>query len=288
MKILVVDDIPSNLLAIEAVLDGPEYKLVRAESGAQAVAAVEREAFAAILMDIHMPDMDGYEAARRIKRLPNGRGVPIMFVTAVYKEDEDVRRGYEAGGLDYFSKPLDPVLLRTKVEIYADLFRMTRQPAEHDTLLAAIQERQAAERALDKVLQTVSEGVVIVDAAGNVTRTNEEAKWIWGGSKARPLRGKEDFVGWWVDSGKSVQPEQWAMSKALKTGDVHMNEPIAIQCFDGRSKIVLESASPLTDEAGKILGAVTVMKVITVHALEKSSERHAAGHGAARHSPRPQ
>src|SRR5205085_653344 len=122
-------------------------------------------------------------------------------------------RSYAAGGLDYFSKPLNPDLLRTKVQIYTDLYRMTRQSNQPERLMIALRERLAAEKALDNLLQTVSEGVIIVDSEANITRTNEEAKWIWGGSKARPLRGKEDFVGWWVANGKSVQPEEWPCTK---------------------------------------------------------------------------
>jgi CheY-like chemotaxis protein len=239
VRILIVDDNLANLVALEAILQTPDRVLVRATSGMEAIRIVdaEPEPFGTIVLDVQMPVLDGYETAQRIKRLPQGKDVPIIFVTAIYKEDEYVQRGYAAGGLDYFSKPLNSVLLRTKVQIYTDLYRMTHQLDQHEPLMAALRERLAAEKALDKLLQTVSEGVIIVDSEANVTRTNEEAKWIWGGSKARPLRGKEDFVGWWVANGKSVQPDEWAMYKALKTGHLHMNEPIAIQCFDGRSKI---------------------------------------------------
>ena len=270
VKILIVDDNLANLVALEAILQTPDRVLVRASSGLEAIRIVdaEQEPFGTILLDVQMPGLDGYETAQRIKRLPQGKDVPIIFVTAIYKEDEYVQKGYAAGGLDYFSKPLNSDLLRTKVQIYTDLYRMTHQLDQHEPLMAALRARLAAEKALDKLLQTVSEGVIIVDSEANITRTNEEAKWIWGGSKARPLRGKEDFVGWWVANGKSVQPDEWAMYKALKTGHLHMNEPIAIQCFDGRSKIILESASPLTDETGRSIGAIVVMKTISVDTLQ--------------------
>jgi CheY-like chemotaxis protein len=270
VKILIVDDNLANLVALEAILETPDRVLVRASSGLEAIRIVdaEQEPFGAILLDVQMPGLDGYETAQRIKRLPQGKDVPIIFVTALYKEDEYVQKGYAAGGLDYFSKPLNSDVLRTKVQIYTDLYRMTHQLDQREPLMAALRARLAAEKALDKLLQTVSEGVIIVDSEANITRTNEEAKWIWGGSKARPLHGKEDFVGWWVANGKSVQPDEWAMHKALKTGHLHMNEPIAIQCFDGRSKIILESASPLTDETGRSIGAIVVMKTISVETLQ--------------------
>lgn len=125
IKILLVDDVPANLTALEAVLEAPDYELVKACSGAEALRRVEEEDFAAIVMDIFMPGLDGYETARRIKRLPRGQNVPIVLVTAVYKEEEDVRRGYEAGALDYFGKPLDPGLIKAKVRIYAELRQKT-------------------------------------------------------------------------------------------------------------------------------------------------------------------
>lgn len=283
VSILIVDDKPANLLALEAVLGQLEYRLVRANSGAEAIGLVEKEPFAAVLLDIQMPGLDGYETARRIKRMPHGRDIPIMFVTAVYKEDSDMRRGYEAGALDYFAKPLDPELVRAKVRIYADLYRMTHEARERDRLLAALRDREAAERALDRVLEGVSEGVIITDATGAVTRANGEARWIWSGAAGKTPRGKEDLVGWWVDSGKTVLPDEWAMSKALKTGKVEMNEPIAIKCLDGRHRIILESASPLTDEKGSTIGVVAVLKVIAVQTLREGALPGAAPRGEDEH-----
>src|SRR4051812_14553022 len=99
-KILIVDDYPANLLVLEAVLGAKDYELVRATSGTQALQLVNEQDFAAALLDVQMPEMDGYETARRIKALPRGKDLPIIFVTAVYTESEDVRRGYESGGLD--------------------------------------------------------------------------------------------------------------------------------------------------------------------------------------------
>src|SRR6516165_9589018 len=118
VKILMVDDLPANLLALEAVLGAPNYDLVRAFSGAEAIKLVEEWSFATIILDLHMPGLDGYETARRIKKLPHGAEVPIIFITAVYKESEDVRRGYEAGAIDFIPKPFEPSVLKAKVSIY--------------------------------------------------------------------------------------------------------------------------------------------------------------------------
>ncbi len=105
--ILAVDDTRGNLVALEAVLDS-DYDLVLADSGAKAIEILQhRNDVAVVLMDVQMPVMDGFEAARRIKELPNCHGLPIVFITAVFNEDPYVKRGYEVGGVDYFTKPFD-------------------------------------------------------------------------------------------------------------------------------------------------------------------------------------
>lgn len=285
IKILLVDDRPANLLSLEAVLTHEDYDLTRASSGAEAIRLVEKESFATILLDVQMPGMDGYETARRIKVLPNGKDTPIIFVTAVYTEDEDARRGYEAGGLDYFAKPIDPDLLRTKVRIYADLFRMTRAKAVQDRLISALKERELAERALDQVLQSVSDGVLIADARGTFSRSNEEARSLWC-AKEGQLGSVADLHGRgrWAASGREVERHEWALAKALATGTVCMNDAIVIRCLDGTKKTVVESASPLIDEDGSVAGAVLVIKPVPRHGppLELEPPR-----GAVRPSPTP-
>ena len=93
-QILIVDDRPDNLVAMEAVLgDSPEYVLVMASSGAEAIQKVEQNDFALILLDIQMPKMDGYQTAQRIKQLERGKDVPIIMVTAIYREDPNITTG---------------------------------------------------------------------------------------------------------------------------------------------------------------------------------------------------
>jgi CheY-like chemotaxis protein len=101
--VLIVDDTPANLVALEAVL-GADNEIVRASSGAQAISILQAgQSIDVILMDVQMPRMDGFEAAAQIKQLKGCHDIPIIFVTAVYKEDPYVKKGYQAGGIDYFS-----------------------------------------------------------------------------------------------------------------------------------------------------------------------------------------
>src|SRR5438309_497982 len=117
-NILAVDDKPANLIAIEAVL-GDEYNLIPANSGAEAIKILKnRHDIGLILMDIQMPEMDGFEAVEHIKSIEACKDIPVIFITAIYKEEPFVRRGYELGAVDYFSKPFDPEVLKKKVAIY--------------------------------------------------------------------------------------------------------------------------------------------------------------------------
>ena len=117
-SILLVDDVPANLLALEAVLDPLGQRLVRAASGAEALARLEEEDFALILLDVHMPGLDGYETAARVRSSGRNEETPIFFVTAVRRDAADVERAYAVGAVDYVEKPFDPGVLRAKVAAF--------------------------------------------------------------------------------------------------------------------------------------------------------------------------
>lgn len=122
-KVLIVDDQPDNLLAMTATLAGLDQELVAVSSGREALKALlDHDDFAVIIMDIQMPDMDGYETAAHIKRRNRTRDVPIIFLTAMGTNPEHSARGYAAGAVDYIGKPFDPWALRAKVAVFAGIF----------------------------------------------------------------------------------------------------------------------------------------------------------------------
>lgn len=122
-NILLVDDHPENLLALEAVLDAPEYRLVRASSGMEALRLLLKESFSLILLDVHMPGLNGYETAALIRERPKTRDIPIIFITAVNKSEDDVEKGYSVGAVDYLIKPFDPDSLKAKVAVLTGLHK---------------------------------------------------------------------------------------------------------------------------------------------------------------------
>jgi DNA-binding response OmpR family regulator len=114
-KILIVDDHPANLIALRALLDDPAYQVVAAQSGYQALAELLKDDFDLVLLDVQMPDMTGLETAAEIRKREKFRQLPIVFISAMLKEDADVCRGYELGACDYILKPFVPEILRAKV-----------------------------------------------------------------------------------------------------------------------------------------------------------------------------
>jgi signal transduction histidine kinase len=126
VSILLVDDEVRNLDALESVLENPEYHLVRAQNAEQALLALIQTDFAVIVLDVRMPNMNGLQLAQVIKQRKKTQHIPIIFLTAYYQEDEHMIQGYGAGAVDYLNKPFNPVVLRSKVAVFVELYRKTR------------------------------------------------------------------------------------------------------------------------------------------------------------------
>lgn len=126
VTILVVDDKPENLLAMQGLLEGPEIEIVTATSGQDALSLMLEHEFALILLDVQMPEMDGIETASLIRGSERTKSIPIIFVTAISKDPQHVFQGYEAGAVDYLMKPFEPEILKSKVKVFCDLYRQGR------------------------------------------------------------------------------------------------------------------------------------------------------------------
>ena len=144
-SILLVDDHPSNLLALEAILEPLGQDLVKAHSGEEALKALLTRDFACILMDVQMPGMDGFQTASLIKQRERTRHVPILFLTALSRDAAHVFKGYAHGAVDYLLKPFDPEILRSKVSVFVDLFLKEQQIQRQQAQLRE-REREALER----------------------------------------------------------------------------------------------------------------------------------------------
>lgn len=153
-SILIVDDRPENLLAVESILQPLGQNIVRASSGQEALREVLRMDFAVILMDVQMPGLSGFETVELIKARERSRFTPIIFLTAISKDDEYVFSGYSAGAVDYMFKPLQADILRSKVAVFVDLYLKTEELREserresdlrHDAALIEQEQKSAAD-----------------------------------------------------------------------------------------------------------------------------------------------
>jgi signal transduction histidine kinase len=166
INILLVDDEPRNLTVLESILTDPGYRLVRAESPNQALLLLVQEEFALIILDIQMPGMSGFELAQMVKQRKKTAGVPIIFLTAYYSDTEHVLEGYDTGAVDYLHKPVNPLILRSKVAVFVALHRTKRATEQTNAaLMAEIAHRRRVEGQLlnlnleleDRVDQRMSE-----------------------------------------------------------------------------------------------------------------------------------
>src|ERR1700761_2651136 len=126
-RVLLVDDQPARLLTYESLLSGVGVTCVRALSGEEALNRLLRQSFALILLDVSMPEMDGFETARLIREHPRFERTPIIFVTGVHVSQLDSLRGYEVGAIDYISVPIVPEILRSKVALLVELYRRRKE-----------------------------------------------------------------------------------------------------------------------------------------------------------------
>src|SRR6188768_4341816 len=125
--VLAVDDVQANLVAVQALLEDMDCDIVSARSGNEALRYLLRRDFAVVLLDVQMPEMDGYEVAHHARRNPSTRDVPIIFLTAANNSEGMVLRGYGSGAVDFLFKPLNPSILRAKVRVFLELHAARRK-----------------------------------------------------------------------------------------------------------------------------------------------------------------
>lgn len=126
-KLLLVDDQEANLVSLEAILEEEGRTLLKATSGPEALKILLKEDVSLVLLDVQMPEMDGFEVAELMRQRKDTEHIPIIFVTAISKEEKYVFKGYQAGAVDYLFKPLDPMILQSKVNFFLQLDRQRRE-----------------------------------------------------------------------------------------------------------------------------------------------------------------
>ncbi len=186
VEILIVDDRPENLLALEAILEPLGQILVRAGSGDEALRKLLAHDVAMILLDVQMPGINGFETAKLIKSRERTKFIPIIFLTAISKDEEYIFEGYSAGAVDYMAKPFNPDILRSKVSVFVDLYQKQRQLAAQQHLLAEGERRELelrhmreiyeSEARFSEIVGSAMDAIVAFDADGVVTLFNAAAQ----------------------------------------------------------------------------------------------------------------
>jgi two-component system, cell cycle sensor histidine kinase and response regulator CckA len=172
-NILIVDDDVKSLTAMEALLAGPGREIVKAASAAEAFRCLLRRDFALILLDVRIPDMDGFETATLIRQRERSRYTPIIFISAIDTLESDVFRGVASGAVDYLFKPVVPQVLQTKVSVFVDLFQMNERLKQQ-----AIRQSEERFRLIVESLQDYA--VFMMNPEGRVTLWNRGAERMWG------------------------------------------------------------------------------------------------------------
>ncbi len=257
VNVLLVDDEPANLLALEVVLEPLGARLVRASSGEEALRKLQDTDFAAILLDVRMPGMDGFEAAKLIRSRPRSRSTPIIFVTADGSE-LSVEEAYAMGAVDFLTKPLMPAIIKAKVAFFIELQRGKDE-------LRAAERRASQERAfLAAVLEAIEDGVVACGSDGKLTLFNRATREFHGlPQEDLPPEQWAAHYNLYREDGRTPLPTtEIPLARAL-AGDQVSDSHMVIAPRNGIARTVVASGRPLYDEDGQKLGAVVSMHDVT-------------------------
>jgi PAS domain S-box-containing protein len=244
MKILLVDDNPENLVSLEATLEGLGQSLVLARSGMEALRYLLEDDFAAILLDVKMPDMDGFQTAELIRARKRSRHTPILFLTG-YKNDEHLFRGYDLGAVDFLFKPIVPEILRSKVGVFVELSRNTALLRHQATILGK------AELKFRSLLEAAPDAMVISAEDGRISLVNSQVEAIFGFRREDLIGGSmRVLVPQWTS--RPVLPDASPAQRHMELWAIHKT---------GRQFPVELSLSPLQTEEGLLV--TTAIRDIT-------------------------
>ena len=183
MKILLVDDTPENLVALEAALSGLGEELVFARSGKEALRHLLNDDFAVILLDVRMPEMDGFETAELIRSRPRSKQIPILFLTG-YRSEEHLFRGYDLGAVDFLFKPIVSEVLRSKVSVFVELSRSNAKLREQaDALRKQSDILQKAEQKFRALLEAAPDAMVMCRTDGQILMVNSQTEVLFGAGR---------------------------------------------------------------------------------------------------------
>ena len=258
VNVLLVDDRPENLLALEAILNSPSYNLVQANSGTEALRCLLNQDFAVILLDVQMPGMDGFETATLIRSRDRSRSTPIIFITAFSSNDTHVFKGYSLGAVDYLFKPLKPEILTSKVQVFVELFQKTVEVKQQATQLAAVNSELSKSEERFRTLCACSPlGIYLADVEGRCTYMNPRCEAISG------LILEKSLAEVWQ---REAHPEDRARVVAHLSAWIKESQEYSSEFRLAVSETVRwihVQSSPMFSDLGKLIGHVGTVRDIT-------------------------
>ena len=281
-KILVVDDERINLRLLEGMLSGTDMEVHTARDGETALARAKENEYALVLLDVMMPGLDGFETAERLRADPANRHLPIMFVTAISKEQKHVFKGYEMGAVDYLFKPVEPEILKSKVRVFKELYEKHRDLGEATRRLAGtvaqLQSHRNALEESEKRYRTVAEYTFDWEAW-----LSSEGEFIYISPSCERISGlpKEEFF---KDPGqleRLVQEEDresWRRFMAETRAGSQSSLDYRITRTDGSRRWVSQVNSPVPEDGGSKVGVRFSIRDITERKNMELALRHQALH----------
>ncbi len=255
VKILLVDDRPENLFALEVLLSHETYICVKANSGKEALKILQEEHnFAVILMDVQMPGMDGFETSELIRQNENIKHIPIIFLTANMDTSEYIFKGYQAGAVDYMIKPLSPEILKAKLAIFTDLYKKNRelqfQKEQMKTLNDQLQKQSQYVRSL---IEAGLDPLITVSSKGDITDMNDALSNITGIAREKLLG--TPFFNYFTNpqSAREVYEEVFAKGSIV-------DFPLTLCSKEGKLIEMLCNGSVYKDDSGDTMGVVIIAR----------------------------
>jgi PAS domain S-box-containing protein len=275
VNILLVDDHPENLLSLEVILGDMNLNLVKAASGEEALRQVLRQDFALILLDVRLPDIDGFEVAQLIRERERSRHIPIIFLTAYAASDEQILRSYSVGGVDYTVKPFIPEILKYKVGLFVDLFRKTEalrrlnETLEHQVAKRTAQLQRAEEKyrslfehAVEGIFQTTLNGGYLIVA-------NPAMAHILGYETPEQLLANIiNLDELYIDANRRA-----AFRRLLQKNQFVSGFESQVRRRDGSLIWISENTGPFYDASGQLLGYESLVQDITERKLAEEKLR---------------
>ncbi len=250
INILIVDDRPNNLLSLEAMLDGLDINIISASSGNEALTLLLQYDIALVLLDVQMPEMDGFEVAELIRARKKTSAIPIILITAISQDQKHIFKGYESGAVDYIFKPIEqPMVIRHKVKVFCELYEARKQAQE------AIKTVRLSNNQWQMTFDAIGDLVTIHDNNFNMLRVNRAAADFF---KQEPteLMGQKCYEFFCAQSRQCKNCPVTVLKQDLQPHTAEISHPKLKKTF-------LVSASPIFDEEQNFIGIIHIAKDIT-------------------------